>query len=186
MTEGETIYAPDRQNWRSWLKEHYKTKDEIWLIFYKKSTGKPNVSYNDAVEEALCFGWIDSIRKRVDDISLAHRFTPRKRKSGYSQPNIERLRRMASEEMIVDEVLQNVQALLLKPFEYPDDIVRALKSDENVWQNFNQYAPAYQRIRIAFVHDGRKRAGEYEKRLANLLKKTKANKQFGYGISSYY
>ncbi len=156
------------------------------MIFYKKSTGKPNISYNDAVEEALCFGWIDSIRKGLDGVSLAHRFTPRKSSRGYSQPNIERLRRMEPEEMVVDEVLQSVQEVLLKPFEYPDDIMHALKSDVEVWHHFNQYAPAYQRIRIAFVHDGRKRAGEFEKRLANLIKKTKANKQFGYGISSYY
>ena len=186
MTIGETIYASRRQQWRAWLEKHYNSEEEIWLIFYKKSTGKPNISYNDAVEEALCFGWIDSVRKGLDEISLAHRFTPRKPRSGYSQPNIERLRRMVTENKVIDEVQQHVNELLAVPFDYPEDIMHALKSDEDVWQNFSQFAPAYHRIRIAFVHDGRKREGEFEKRLANLIKKTKANKQYGYGIASYY
>lgn len=186
MTIGKTLYAPRRKVWRSWLKEHYKSEEEIWLIFYKKSAGKPNISYNDAVEEALCFGWIDSVRKGLDENSLAHRFTPRKPRSGYSQPNIERLRRMVSEEKVMAEVQRNVSELLALPFEFPEDILSALKSDEEVWRNFNQYSSAYQRIRVAFVHDGRKREGEYEKRLANLVKKTKANKQYGYGIAAYY
>ncbi len=181
-----TLYAPDRQTWRNWLESNYRDKEDIWLIFYRKATGKSNVSYNDAVEEALCFGWIDSVRKGFDDEALAHRFTPRKAGSGYSQPNIERLRRLSDGNRVAPEVLVEVQELIARPFEYPEDIMLALKEDPETWSNFARYAPAYQRIRIAFVHDGRKREGEFEKRLANLLKKTKANRQYGYGIESYY
>ena len=73
-----TLYVTDRHAWRQWLLKNYQTATEIWLITYKKHTGKPSIPYNQAVEQALCFGWIDSIRKRVDDDRLAQRFTPRK------------------------------------------------------------------------------------------------------------
>ena len=186
MTIGKTVYAPDRERWRAWLEAYYKDEEEIWLIFYKKSAGKSDVSYNDAVEEALCFGWVDSVRKGFDEHGLAHRFTPRKAGSGYSQTNIERLRRMVAEGKVAPEVLPEVKPLLALPFVYPEDIMLALKADKEVWENFSRYSAAYRHIRIAFVHDGRKREGEYEKRLANLIKKTKANKQYGYNIESYY
>lgn len=186
MKIGATFYAADRHTWRSWLLEHYKSEQEIWVIFHRKISGKPNVSYNDAVEEALCFGWIDSIRKSLDELRLAHRFTPRKPGSGYSQTNIERLRRMIAQEKVVDELLDEVRLVLDTPFDFPEDIIDALKVDEVVWRNFKKYSEAYQRIRVAFVHEGRKRDGAFEKRLANLVKKTRANKQYGYGIESYY
>lgn len=62
----ESFYAPSRKEWRAWLKKHHKTKKEVWLIYYKKESGKPRVPYNDAVEEALCFGWIDAVRYRPE------------------------------------------------------------------------------------------------------------------------
>ena len=74
----QTLYITDKKAWRSWLKKHYKTEKEIWLVYYKKNTGKPRIPYNDAVEEALCFGWIDSIVKTLDTERVAQRFSPRK------------------------------------------------------------------------------------------------------------
>ena len=87
----KTLYAAKRAEWRKWLKQNYKTEKEIWLVFYKKSSGKPRIEYNDAVEEALCFGWIDSTVKKIDDESFAQRFSRRNPKTGYSQSNKERL-----------------------------------------------------------------------------------------------
>ena len=104
MKINNTIYVKDPKEWRIWLKKHYKTEDEIWLIYPKKATGKARIEYNDAVEEALCFGWIDSINKRLDDDHTVQRFSPRKQKAKYSQANIERLRYLVAKKRVIKEV----------------------------------------------------------------------------------
>ncbi len=68
-----------RSAWRNWLQKNHADIEDVWVVFYKKNTGHPTLSYNDSVEEALCFGWIDGVRKRVDDTRYMHRFTPRNR-----------------------------------------------------------------------------------------------------------
>ena len=85
----KAVYFDSREDWREWLLENFKSEKEIWLIYPNKSTGKPCILYNDAVEEALCFGWIDSTMKKYDETHAAQRFTPRNPKSTYSQPNKE-------------------------------------------------------------------------------------------------
>ncbi|MCL4528793.1 MAG: hypothetical protein M1282_05215, partial [Chloroflexi bacterium] len=97
MNITQTLYTSTRAEWRKWLKKNYKTEKEIWLVYYKKSSGKPRIEYNAAVEEALCFGWIDSNVKKIDEESHAQRFSPRKPKSSYSQANKERLRKLVTE-----------------------------------------------------------------------------------------
>ena len=74
----KTLYVTSREEWRAWLTKHYQAETEVWLIYYKKHTGRPRISYDEVVEEALCFGWIDSIGKRMDDETFAQKFTPRK------------------------------------------------------------------------------------------------------------
>ena len=85
-----------RSAWRNWLLKSHADVEEVWVVFYKKGTGQPTISHNDAVEEALCFGWIDGIRKRVDDARYMHRFTPRKLNSGWSDSNKERVVRLVA------------------------------------------------------------------------------------------
>lgn len=181
-----TLYVSDRNAWRQWLLENYQTATEIWLITYKKHTGKPSIPYNQAVEQALCFGWIDSIRKRVDDERLAQRFTPRKTNSAYSQTNLERLRRMSAQQKIMPDVLPTVQDALAVPFQPPEDVLAELRADPVAWTNFHRYSESYQRIRLAFIDSARKRPEEFDKRLNNFLKKTAQDKQYGYGIEDYY
>jgi hypothetical protein len=91
---GKTFYAPDRAAWRAWLKRHHQTAPEIWLVYYKNGSGKPRIPYNHAVEEALCFGWIDSILKPIDARRYAQRFSPRRATSVLSAMNRERVRRL--------------------------------------------------------------------------------------------
>ena len=88
----DTLYVTTRKEWRDWLKKHYRSEKEIWLVYYKKHTGKPRINYNEAVEEALCFGWIDSTVKSIDEGRFAQRFSWRNPKRPYSQANKERLR----------------------------------------------------------------------------------------------
>src|SRR5437870_1602596 len=94
MKVGKTFYARNRREWRAWLARHHKTAPEIWLIYYKKHSGKPRVSYNDAVDEALCYGWIDSTLKPIDADCYTQRFSPRRPTSRLSEMNRERVRRL--------------------------------------------------------------------------------------------
>ena len=186
MEVTKTLYVSKRSEWRDWLKDHYENTGEIWLVNYLKKTGKPNVSYNDAVEEALCFGWIDSTVKKLDEDRSVQRYTPRKARSGYSQTNKERLKKLLRQGKLMPEVMAILDAIGLEDFEYPPDIMAALQENAQVWENFERYSGAYQRIRIAYIHNARGRPGEYEKRLAHLIKMTKRDKQFGHGIEDYY
>lgn len=182
----ERIYLTTREAWRTWLQANYQTAPEIWLIYPRKHSGKPRIPYNTAVEEALCFGWIDSITKTVDEDHYSQRFTPRKSRSTHSQTNRERLRRLVSQDKIMPELLPKIHQILAEPFIFPPDIKAALQEDKQAWANFQSYSEAYQRIRVAYVETGRKRPGAFEKRLGNLIKKTAQNKQFGFGIEAYY
>jgi len=97
MQIGETIYVTNRDDLRKWLIENHETKKEIWLIRYKKATKKPSIDYVEAVEEAICFGWIDSMEKGMDAERFATRFSPRKPKSNWTNTNKDRARKMIAE-----------------------------------------------------------------------------------------
>ena len=182
----ETLYVTNRVDWRSWLETHYSNAQEIWLVYYRKGTEKPRIPYNAAVEEALCYGWIDSIIKNLDAERNVQRFSPRKPKSQYSQTNKERLKRLIKQGKVIPKVLDSLAELDLDTFEYPVDIMDALRENEHAWENFQKYAGSYQRIRIAYIDNGRKRTGEFEKRLDHLIRMTEQDKQFGFGIEEYY
>lgn len=183
----QTLYVTDPKDWRAWLEEHYKTESEIWLVYYKKHTGKPRIVYNDAVEQALCFGWIDSIAKKLDKDRTAQRFSPRKPKSGFSQLNIERLRHLVAQGKVIDVVRESLGDLLEQEFIFPADIIEAIKSDKEAWENYQNFPDAYKRIRVAYIEGARKRPEEFQKRLDNFIKKTRENKQIGFGgIEKYY
>jgi uncharacterized protein YdeI (YjbR/CyaY-like superfamily) len=97
MEIGETLYVTDREAFRQWLEKNHKSKKEIWLIQYKKAAKKPSINYVEAVEEALCFGWIDSTEKSMDSERYATRFSPRRAKSNWTETNKERARRLIAE-----------------------------------------------------------------------------------------
>lgn len=90
----ETLYVHNRKDWRAWLKKNHAKKKEIWLIYYRKASGRKRIPYDDAVEEALCFGWTDSTAKRIDGERFAQRFTPRRPGSQWSELNKKRARRL--------------------------------------------------------------------------------------------
>jgi len=187
MEIGKTIYVNNRKKWRNWLKKNYKKEKEIWLIFPNKFSEKQRISYNDAVEEALCFGWIDSTVKKIDENSTAQRFSVRNSKSKYSQTNNERLKKLIKEGRVIPEILSKIDIKEIEEFVIPKDISEKLKSNEIAWKNFINFSPEYQRIRIGYVNGARKRPEEFQKRLNNLIKMNEKNKQFGYGgIKKYY
>jgi len=183
----KTLHVTNRKDWRKWLREHYKTEKEIWLVYYKKETGKPRIVYNDAVEEALCFGWIDSIVKSLDEKRTVQRFSPRKPKSKYSPANKERLRKLVKQHKVIKEVRETLGDISEEKFEIPKDILEALKTNEDTWKNFQKFSDAYKRIRIGFIDGARKRPAEFKKRLMYFIKMTEKNKQYGFGgIEKHY
>lgn len=146
------------------------------------------MSYNDAVEEALCFGWIDGRAGTLDDTHHIRRFTPRRKGSAYSRPNIERLLRMDAQGKIHPKIRAAVEPILTAPFVYPEDILDAIRQDETAWNHFAAFTEPYKRIRIAYIDAARKRPAEFCKRLDHFLQKTRENKLIiGYGgIDQYY
>jgi uncharacterized protein YdeI (YjbR/CyaY-like superfamily) len=182
----ETLYVTNRDEWRDWLEKHWKSASEIWLVSYLKRTGKPSVPYNDAVEEALCFGWIDSIIKKLDQERNVQRFSPRKSKSNYSQTNKERLKRLIEQGKVIPEVLDSLSEVDLENFDYPIDILTVIRENKQAWKNYQKYSESYRRIRVAYIDLGRKRPGEFEKRLQHFIRKTEKDQQFGFGIEDYF
>ena len=184
----ETFYTSDRREWREYLAAHFETDSEIWFVFPTKASGEPALSYNDAVEEALCFGWIDSTNSRPDEFHCARRFTPRKKGSPYSRPNIERLIWLDARGMIHSSVRESVLPIIRAPFVFPRDIIDALKADETVWENYQRFSEPYKRIRVAYIEAARKRPDEFAKRLSSFIEKTRRGKLImGYGgIEKYY
>ncbi len=188
MNEIATKYFIDRKEWRKWLETNFETEDDIWLEYPLKNTGKKRILYNDAVEEALCFGWIDSTVKSLNEETTIQRFCKRRKKSSFSQPNIERLKWLFENNLIHDSIRPKVLEIIQQEFVYPEDIIIQLKVDNTVWENYQNISEPYKRIRIAYIDSARKRPDEFDKRLNNFIAKTKENKLikgFG-GIDKYY
>ena len=186
MKLGKTLYVTDRKAWRSWLAKNHNREKEIWLIYYRKSSGKLRISYNDAVEEALCFGWIDSTVKPIDNDMFAQRFTPRKKGSVLSQMNKERVREMIDKKKMTKAGLDAIAHAFDQNNDDPSmftiapDILKSLKKDKGIWENFQMFPKRYQRIRIGYLESRRKHGKDaFEKSLTNLIKMTKKNKSFG-------
>jgi len=181
-------YFSTRAEWREWLQENHDKAKEIWFVFPLRSSGEDAVLYNDAVEEALCFGWIDSTIRSFDKYHKIQRFTPRNPKSTYSQSNKERLRWLVGEGLIHAPLMEDISKVLSEEFIYPPDIIDALKEDEEVWRQFQNFSDPYRRIRVAYIDVARKRPDEFEKRLKNLIERTRKGRTVpGYGgIDKYY
>jgi len=187
MNKFKTLYVIERKKWRKWLEKNFDKEKEIYLIYPNKSSGKPRILYNDAVEEALCFGWIDSIIKKLDKENSIQRFSPRTSKSTYSQANKERLRWLLKGNLIHPSIRESAKEVLKEKFIFSTDIINFIKDDKKAWENYQKFSPAYKRIRIAYIDGARKRPEEFEKRLANFIKKTRKNKMIGFGgIEKHY
>lgn len=181
------LYLVDREEWRVWLEKHHQSETEVWLVYFKSHSGKPRIAYNDAVEEALCFGWIDSTVKSIDDDRFAQRFSVRNPKSTYSQANKERLRELVKRGKVSKAVVATLGNLLEETFETPCDILEAIQANPTAWRHFQGLSEVYIRIRIAFIDSARKRPDEFKKRLRHFIAMTEKDKRFGFGgIEKYY
>lgn len=183
----EILYIVDRKEWRMWLESNYSSRKDVWLVYPKKISGKQRILYDDAVEEALCFGWIDSIVKKIDDVTIAQRFSLRKKKSKYSEANKARLRWLNRERILLPEIRDSLKDILEEKYVAPSDIIEEIRSNERAWDNFQTFSLEYISIRLGYIDRARKRGLEFNKRLKYFIKMTEKNKQFGFGgISKYY
>lgn len=175
----EMLEAMDRAAWRQWLAEHGSKAREIWLVLYKPSSGKADFTYLHAVEEALCFGWIDSTTKKLDAERTAQRFTPRRPKSNWTELNKERARRLIAAGLMTEAGFATLPDLSTDNFLIAEDILAALRADPETWENFQRFPAVYQRIRIGNIESVRPQPDLFQTRLDTLLRKTKQNQMFG-------
>jgi len=156
------LYVTNRNEWRKWLSRHQATEAEVWLIFYKKETCKPTILYEAAVEEALCFGWIDSIIKKIDATKYARKFTPRKDNSKWSTLNKKRANKMINEKRMTDFGLDKI--LIAKKtglwdqdarpqisLDIPPEFAKALAKNKKANVNFNKLSPSYRKQYIGWI-----------------------------------
>jgi uncharacterized protein YdeI (YjbR/CyaY-like superfamily) len=188
------LYVTDRETWRAWLQENHKTATEIWLVTYNKKSGKPKIPYDEAVEEALCFGWIDSIMKKPDVDSMAQRFSPRRKNSRLSELNRARVKKMIAQGRMTEAGLESLNHHLKmedgvliekRPFVMPEDIRSKLKEDPQVWKNFESFPETYIQVRIGWIDMARSRPDIFETRLRYFIRMTRLNKQFGSQVTKH-
>ena len=178
MELGETLDVADRGKWRHWLARNHDKKTEIWLVFHRKASGRPRISYDESVEEALCYGWIDSQVKNIDKESYAQRFTPRRPRRPVSEMNKERIRRLLAEGKMTPAGT-GVAGDIGSKLEIALDILAELRRDDQAWANFAAFPESYRIIRIAFIEGARKRPNEFKRRLNHFLEMTAKGKMFG-------
>jgi uncharacterized protein YdeI (YjbR/CyaY-like superfamily) len=173
----DSIYLPTREQWREWLQEYHQTETVIWLEYYKKHTGKPSIPYNDAVEEALCFGWIDSTIRRIDAERYMQKFTPRKMKSTWSVSNVIRVEKLIKQGKMTAKGLELYHyakknnmlpdpSLKLKTeaTDIPSWFEEALDNNPAARTHFYKLAPSYKRNYLKWIMD----AKQVETRLRRL------------------
>lgn len=157
----KTLYVKNRSTWRAWLKKHAATSTEIWLIYYRKGSNRPRIPYDDAVEEALCFGWIDSTTKRIDALRFAQRFTPRKPDSQWSASNISRVRKLVRNGKMTSAGLAASRGYRARktpahPTVLPSDLAEKFRGMRQAWENFQRFPLFYRRMTIAWVASAKK------------------------------
>jgi uncharacterized protein YdeI (YjbR/CyaY-like superfamily) len=180
----KTVDVRTRQDWRAWLKKHGDSESEIWLIYHKRHTSIASVSYGDSVEEALCFGWVDSIIKRLDDDRYVRKFTPRKPDSAWSTINRRRYADLKSRGLLAPAGLErpptNRSGDAPRPSTatLPPDLEEQLKANPRAQEFFNGLAPSYRRNCIAWIESA-KRDETREKRIRYVVMALTAGRKVG-------
>lgn len=183
MEIGTVFYPRTRDEWRAWLEENHDTLQEIWVRRFKKATGEPCITYDELVEECLCFGWIDGLVKKFDERSSVQRITPRRQKSFLSELNRQRVWKLQGNGRMTPAGLNALGDRLGAPddpWDIPDWIEERLREDPEVWERFNAFPHLYRRLKIGWITEaGQLRQDEMDKRLAYLIKNTKKGKIYG-------
>ncbi len=173
----ETVKPGNREAWREWLQANHQVSKEIWLLLDDREQ-LATVSYLDAVEEAICFGWIDGIQKRRNQFEKAQRFSPRKPKGNWTELNKARARRLIRLGLMTEAGLKTLPDLHAS-FTVPAYVKDALKQTPGAMKYFKTFPSLYVRVRVGYIDEMVKKPVELEKRLSNFVKRTAEGKQFG-------
>ncbi len=184
------LHVTTRAAWRRWLAAHHDSEREVWLVFHKTHTGRPALAYEDAVEEAICFGWVDSLIKRLDDERYARKFTPRTAKSSWSEPNLRRLAKALSEGVmteaglaVADPEVVALGGVAAPARRRPDpaltpELRRELERYPRALAALEALAPSHRRNFIGWIMDA-KREETRRRRLAEAIALLAAGKKLG-------
>jgi uncharacterized protein YdeI (YjbR/CyaY-like superfamily) len=183
-----TLYVQNGVEWRAWLEQNHQSVRELWLIFYKAGTGIPSISYDDALDEALCFGWIDSIIQRIDDEKYARKFTPRTNTNKWSEVNKKKIARLIRENRMTEAGLRKIPDLSgfdesaptpkRSAMVIPPEIEKAIQANPQAWENYSRLAPSQRRNYIGWVLSAKK-AETVDKRLKEIIDDLAQNKPLG-------
>jgi uncharacterized protein YdeI (YjbR/CyaY-like superfamily) len=167
------IFAQNSAEWRSWLRKNANTATEVWLVYYKKNSGKASIQFSEALDEALCIGWVDTKVKSLDAARYMMRFAPRRQKSSWSPANIARMNRLIAQRRTTTAGRKAFEGHEQRrtpahPSRLPNDLERRFKSSPIAWQAFLGFPPGYRRMTIGWVASAKARATK-ERRLARLM-----------------
>jgi hypothetical protein len=177
--EREYLCPSSQQLWRSWLEENGSTRRDIWLLFHRKDSGNGGISYLQALEESLCFGWIDGMVKRYGPTTMSQRFSPRAANSSWSEVNKQHARLLIE----CGKMAPAGMAVLpdLDPTSYicAEDILVELRKDGRVWENFCAFPTYYKNIRVDAIHRLRANGEKFNRALNTFMARTKENRRYG-------
>jgi len=179
-----TVDVDDRRAWRAWLDAHHRSERAVWLVFHKRHTGRRSIAYDDAVEEALCFGWIDSIVRRLDADRYARKFTPRTVDSRWSSANRRRYAALRAQGLLSAAgrarapTQRSGDAPRPDLAKLPPYIDAALRADPRVLRHFQALAPSRRRALVGWI-DSAKREATRAKRLAEAVRRLRAGQTIG-------
>jgi uncharacterized protein YdeI (YjbR/CyaY-like superfamily) len=172
------ITTKSREDLRIWLQENGKTEKCCWVLV--SITPTPNkLLYLDVVEEALCFGWIDGVKKKISETELAQRLSPRSKKSSWTELNKERVRRLEKLGLMTDEGKKVLPNMDLSSFKIDEDIEQRLKEEKQVYDNFMTFPDLYTRVRIDTIQSNKNQPELFRGRLDKFIANTRENKMYG-------
>jgi len=191
-TNLKSFHPKTRKAWRQWLEEHHDKLPGVWFTFYKKESGKPRVTYDEAVEEALCFGWIDSLPKKIDEHRSALKFSPRRPKSVWSELNIKRVQELIDKKLMTRVGLEKIERakadgsweklsasnLQVKTGVIPADLEKALKKNKEALINFRAFSPSCKKQFLSWI-DSAKRPETRTARITQTVAMSAAKKKPG-------
>ena len=178
------VHPKTRTAWRQWLAKNHATSEGVWFVYFKKTTGKPRVEYGEAVEEALCFGWIDSKSEQIDEERTKMMFTPRNPKSGWSKLNKQRVKRLIEEGRMTEAGRATIATAkrngtwtaldAIEALEVPPDLAKALAADKRAASYFDAFSPSSKKIILLWIQSA-KRQETRNKRVAETVRQAAQN-----------
>jgi uncharacterized protein YdeI (YjbR/CyaY-like superfamily) len=187
MSPTKPTFFPTPAAFRAWLKKHHKTADELWVGYYRKDCGKPTITWQESVDEALCFGWIDGIRKKISDIAFTNRFTPRRPGSNWSAINIAKVGELTKQKRMQaaglaafanrTDAKSGIYSYERDSKGFAQPLERKFKANRKAWAFFEVQAPYYRKIMTGWVN-GAKQEETRLRRLDKLIKACESGTRF--------